>query len=150
MKIGPDTEAVVGYRLFDEEKQLIESGDGDEAMRFVTGHEEIFPSVEAALQGKEPGERVTVALEPDEAFGSYDPAGILGVPRGDLPKDHEYQRGDWVTIVVTQDGGESDELEARVLEVHETEVVLDANHPLAGQRVTFELEVESVHAAPDR
>ncbi|MCI0549292.1 MAG: hypothetical protein L0027_18655, partial [Candidatus Rokubacteria bacterium] len=88
-----------------------------------------------------------VTLAPAEAFGEYNPEGLVSVPRADLPPDVELVRDEWITVVVHGDeAGEEEvgEMDMRIVEAGGDEVILDANHPLAGQAVTFKLEVLSV------
>jgi FKBP-type peptidyl-prolyl cis-trans isomerase SlyD len=138
----------IRYRLLDKDGELVESTDEEGPIRYRHGSAEILPALENALIGASPGDQVHVTLEAEEAFGAHNPDGIVIVPRQELP-DEEYSPGDWVAVGVEQEPGEqeeieSDELEMRVLEVNEDAVVMDANHPLAGQSVTFEVDVVSV------
>ena len=113
-------------------------------LRCVVGDDELPPRVSAALEGREVGDAFELALDPDDAFGAYDPAGIVSVPREDLPAD-ELEVGDWIAVTIEdEDAGTEEELEMRVMEIHPDAVVLDANHPLADQRVTFEIRVIDV------
>jgi FKBP-type peptidyl-prolyl cis-trans isomerase SlyD len=136
------------YRLFDEEGELFETSVGEEPAEFVHGNDEIPTGLEEALVGKESGAKVRVELDDEDAFGPYMPEGLISLPRTELPDDVE--QGDLVPVVLTDDDGdevEDGDMEFRVVEIRDDEVVLDANHPLAGQRVTFEVEVIGVDAA---
>jgi len=115
----------------------------DEPLRYVHGTGELLDGLERELEGREPGERIVVRLGPDEGFGEFDPALIDSIPRDQLPAELELVAGERL-IVSVEGGGEEEELEVRILEVDADAVVVDVNHPLAGQSVTFELEVRSV------
>lgn len=143
--IGADCVVELAYELVDERGASVETSDEDGTIRYRHGHEEILPGLESALEGRRTGDELEVTLAGDEAFGTYDPAGLFSVPRDELPGD-DYAPGDFLTIGV-EDGDETDELEARVVEVQEDSVLFDANHPLAGQRVTFKLRVLSVESS---
>jgi FKBP-type peptidyl-prolyl cis-trans isomerase SlyD len=101
----------------------------------VFGYGALLPALEQALGGKPVGARCSIELPPAEAFGERDPELCLLVERDDFPAnvaagDHfEAEQADGTPIVLS------------VLEVSETGVVLDLNHPLAGQRVRFEVDV---------
>ena len=69
------------------------------------------------------------------------------VPRKEFPDDTELVPGDWIVIQVESDG-KLEEIEARIVEESPEEVVLDANHPLAGRHVTFQVSVLSVSSEP--
>jgi len=148
----------VRFRLFDARGELVEA---DETIRYRHGNEEILPALERGLEGARAGDELRLALEPGEAFGDYDPEGIVAVPRSELPAELHVEPGAWITARVVDgepdeeahegDEGEARaeerEMELRVLEVHPDQVLVDANHPLAGQRVVFELEVVSVESS---
>ena len=154
MKIESGKIVTLGYELFDSEGVLLESSE-KEPVEFKQGNEsawaagesEMSPGIERAVEGREEGAVFELALDPADAFGDYNPDEIVSVPRGDLPSDLEFQKDDWITVTVQSEEKEEEEegeLEVRVVETGEEEVILDANHPLAGQRVTFKIEVLSV------
>ncbi len=159
MTIQTGSRVELHYDLLDEHGHLVESTADEGPVRYVHGQGEILPGLERALEGAAAGTRLDVELEPDEAYGAYDPEGLVSVPRSEMPEDLPLSRGDWISVHVEEDeeespefraGGEDEsleegEMEMRVVEVGADEVVLDANHPLAGQRVTFRVTVASVH-----
>lgn len=135
------------FELRDADGELIESSkDGDGApLRYVQGTGELPERVEEALLGLEAGQEVVVDCEAGEAFGPYDPEGLVSVPRTDLPEDAEVVPGDWLTVgVQDEDDEEAEELEARVVEVSPEGIVLDLNHPLAQEAVQFRMKVLEV------
>jgi FKBP-type peptidyl-prolyl cis-trans isomerase 2 len=137
---------VLRYELFDREGELLESSEESEPMEYTHGAEEIAPAIERALAGKQAGDKVKVTLPPEEAFGTVDPGLIVSVPRSEVPPELPLTVGEYLPIEL-EDAPEDlagEEIEFRIVEVGEEEVVLDANHPLAGETVTFALEVVSV------
>jgi len=136
------------YELRDADGELIESSSDDESGPILYVHldGELPPRVEEALEGKKEGDVVVVDLEPGEAFGPYDPEGLISVPREDLPEDAEIVPGDWIVLGVDDEDDDSgeEELEARVVEVNPEGVVLDLNHPLAQEAVQFRLTVGTI------
>ena len=135
------------FELRDADGELIESSkDGDGApLRYVHGTGELPERVEEALLGLDAGQEVVVDCEAGEAFGPYDPEGLVSVPRADLPEDAEVVPGDWLTVgVEDEDNADAEELEARVVEVNPEGIVLDLNHPLAQEAVQFRLAVLAV------
>lgn len=140
------------YELRDADGGLIESSNDEDSGPILYVHldGELPPRVEQALDGKEEGDVVIVDLEPGEAFGPYDPEGLVSVPREDLPEDAEIVPGDWIAVAVEPEEGDEDgegtaeELEARVVEVNPDGVVLDLNHPLAQEAVQFRLTVGTI------
>ena len=161
MNVTDGTVVALGYKLFDEHGELVETSDEEGPLTYTHGEGELFPALEAVLEGAEIGAHRRVTLAPEDAYGPYDPGAIVSVPRANLPDDVELQEGDFLSISVEKeeleswqqsseeedDDGEEEEdgeLELLILEVGPDEVILDANHPLAGQEITFELEVLSV------
>ncbi len=142
-QVGPQTVVSLSYDLYDAENEIIESSDDDSPLEVVFGHGQLAEAVERAIEGLEAGESTSVVLEPDEAFGPRDDAAVLEVERSELPPGaapgDEFQ--------AETEGGEPVAL--RVLEVTEATVVLDANHPLAGQSVRVDFTIEAVRPATD-
>ena len=136
------------YELFDREGELLESSEeeGGEPMEYTHGADEIAPALERALAGKQAGDKVRVTLSPEDAFGAVDPGLIVSIPRSEIPADMPLTVGEFLPVEL-EDAPEDladEEVEFRIVEVGEDEVVLDANHPLAGETVIFALEVVSV------
>ena len=128
--------------LFDEKGQLVDSWGEDEPLEIVLGEGELPPAVEEALEGRGAGERVQLELDPEDAFGPYDPDCVVAVPIDQFDEEVELRKGGTIDITVDhEDGSEPEELEARILELEEETVFLDANHPLAGRRVRFDVAI---------
>lgn len=151
MQIRPGSQVVLKYELYQADGQLFESSD-DEPIEFVQGSGDVLPGLERALEGLEEGAQLEVTLSAADAFGEYNPEGLVAVPRAELPGGAELVRDEWITVVVHGDeaGDEEQvgEMDMRIVEVGEDEVILDANHPLAGQDVTFKLAVLAVRGGP--
>jgi FKBP-type peptidyl-prolyl cis-trans isomerase SlyD len=132
------------YVLFDAEGELVEEAPSDAPMTVLLGYGDAAPALERALSGLSAGDERDVILDPDDAFGRRDPDAVIEVDRAEFPADLE--PGDELTA--DSDGGGAVTL--KVLEILDDIVVLDTNHPLAGQRVRLKLSVESVRpASPD-
>ena len=117
-------------------------------MSFEFGCEELPPALEDALAGKEVGYEVEVSFEPGEAFGEYNPDGVVALAKSDFPEDVEMAIGEWICVTVEdEEKGSNEELEMRILEIHTDSVILDANHPLADKALDFWVRVESVREA---
>lgn len=109
-------------------------------MTFKLGEEILFPQIDAAIVGMAQGEKKTLKIAAADAFGEYDKEKVFAVPRADLPEDLIPEVGDELSLSNDDD----EELEVVVLEVTEDQVTFDANHPLAGEDVTFEIELVSI------
>lgn len=140
-QVGPETIVHVDYRLFDAEGELVESGDPEIALAFLYGYGQVVPGIEAALLGARVGELRHVRLAPDEAFGARDPERVFWLSREGLPEGLE------VGDELEAEDEVGDVVALTVLEADEEGVLVDANHPLAGQSVRLEMEVTGVRPA---
>lgn len=108
------------------------------------GYGDIFPVVEAALDGRQEHDRIEVRLEPEEAFGDYDEELVQLVPRDNFPDGLEIGMR-----VEGEAGGAGEGLLYTVTDMAEGQVVLDGNHPLAGLALKFECVVAGVRPATE-
>jgi len=109
--------------------------------RIVTiGAVELFPQVDEALIGMAPGEKKTFTILADDAFGEYDQEKAFTVPRSDLPDDLTPEVGDELILSNEDD----EELCVVVVDVANESITFDANHPLAGENLTFEIQLVDI------
>ena len=113
-------------------------------MECHVGDGDLPEAIEEALVGRVKGDVFEITLQPEDAFGAFDPQGIVSVPRNEFPEGEEIEKGLFVELEVNADDGSSETLETRVIEVNPEAVTLDANHPLAGKVVTFRMRVLEV------
>lgn len=111
-----------------------------EPLEFTLGVNQVLPAIEEAVAGMEPGEVKTVYVPSDEAFGPWREELVQEIPRDSLPDDLSIERGQ--QLVVDQPGIEP--VIVSVTDVSESTVTLDANHPLAGEDLVFDLELVDV------
>lgn len=122
-----------------ENNQVIEDSHSEEPLTFLSGTEEILPDVENALLAMTLGEKKTVTVPAERAYGERDNDAIVQVERSALPKD---------VMVGQQYETEHDDLPfVTVIAVEENHVLLDGNHPLAGQPLQFDLELVEMREA---
>lgn len=140
MKIDQGALVSLEVAMYDAQGNLLERSD--EPLVYLHGHDDIFPRVEAALLGKEAGARVELQLEPEEAFGDYDPALVLLMPLDNLGEGVE------VGMRVEGDGGQGTAGRIfTITDIAEGMAVLDGNHPLAGFALRFDITVVDVRSA---
>jgi len=147
MKIQNDCIVEISYELYDSDGALAESSKEDGNVSYMQGLGEILPGLEEALEGHGAGDHFEVEIAAEDAFGDYDPEGLITVPRSEFPPDAEIVPGDWIAVSVSDDDEGEEEIEMCVIEISPEAVVLDANHPLAGKNVRFQVDVISVRAA---
>ena len=109
-------------------------------MKIVLGSGEFFPAIEEALEGMGKGEKKTIVIPSAEAFGEYDDTKLFTVPIADLPEDFDAEEGDELIL----SGDDDEEMGVTVVEKTAEEITFDANHPLAGNDLTFELELVEI------
>lgn len=139
--LGPGVWATLCYHLYDAEDAIVESSDEAGCIEALYGYGQLSPSLERGLDGARVGDTRTVILKGDDAFGERDLEQILEVDRAEFPAD--VQPGD--EFEAEGEGGRAVPL--RVLDVTDEVVVIDTNHPLAGQEVRIEVTVEDARAA---
>jgi FKBP-type peptidyl-prolyl cis-trans isomerase SlyD len=142
VRIERGTVVTLDYELKDADGEPLEES-GASLAYLHGGYGGIFPKVEAALQDMEAGHELAVTLEPEDAFGEYD-ADLLRVePRDRFPEALE--------VGMQFEGVPGDEEEEALIytvtDVAGDKVVVDANHPYAGERVWFKCSVRDVRKA---
>jgi len=115
------------------------SQDGD-PLRFCLGEGRMIDGFEEAVIGMSPGERKTVVIPPEKAFGLYREDLVISVDLADLPPDLEVKEG--MNLEICQDNGGA--IQVQVTEIEDGVATLDANHPLAQQKVTFDIELLTI------
>ncbi len=119
---------------------VVESSRGDAPFFFVVGEGRLDAGLERVLYGLRAGERRDISIAPGTAFGRPDPEAIQLMPRSEFPAEMTLEEGS-----IIQFGTPSgDEVPGAVLEITESTVLVDFNHPLAGRQLSFEVEIVSV------
>src|SRR5512145_2952861 len=143
MKIEKNAVVSLTYELTDASGALLEKNS--EPISYLHGgYDGIFPIVEEALHGKAEGDKFSVSMAPDDAFGEYEHDLVRVEPREMFPKD--------VAVGMQFEGGsegddDEDFMLYTVVEVTDKEVTVDGNHPLAGKTIKFEGTITAVRAA---
>lgn len=125
-----------------EDGTVFDSSEGHEPIAFHAGSEEVIPGVSQAVIGMQPGEKKTVSVPPEQGFGIRRPDLEYEVDLSLLPPDVEV--GDRLSADVGVD-----RITVWVKEIRESSAVLDANHPLAGKTLVFDLEVVDIASEAD-
>ncbi len=106
-------------------------------MELVIGEDSFFTLIEEALVGMAPGEKKTVHIPAEEAFGDYDDEKIFTITRDQIPDDLYPEVGQELELTDEDD----EAVMVTVIEVDDEGVTLDANHPLAGEDLSYEIEL---------
>jgi FKBP-type peptidyl-prolyl cis-trans isomerase SlyD len=141
MQVAKDMVVALEYELYDTDGELLEKTDAP-VEYLHGGYGGMFPAVEKALEGKSIGETCRVRLAPDDGFGDYDADLVHVEPREKFPENIE------VGMQFEGEGEQSsDSIVYTVTDIAEDKVVVDGNHPLAGQTLHFECTVKGVRLA---
>lgn len=143
MKVVGNTAVSIDYTLKNDRGSVIDSSEGKEPLTFIQGAGRIISGLEDALEGKEEGEAFTVTIEPEKAYGKHDDSLILSVSRDRFQNPDDIGEGMQVQAQL-QDGSVGI---LTVREVSDDQVTLDANHPLAGETLHFDVQVKDVREA---
>lgn len=145
LQVAKNSVITLDYHVTDPDGEIVDEGR-DPLVYLHGGYDDIFPKIEEALHGKAVGESVKVKLQPDEAFGEYDPELVQIESRGDFPKElqvgMQFEGGP-----EAGSGDEDDFMIYRVTDIEGDKVVLDGNHPLAGSALVFTCTVTSIRPA---
>jgi len=119
--------------------QVVDSSDEAEPLSYTHGEGTLLPALESELAGMAAGEKKTIILDPENAYGMPDPDGIQVFPKEALADLDGLEVGDMVT---GEAGGNP--FRARVTKMEGDQVTLDLNHPMAGKYLAFTIEIVSV------
>ena len=112
----------------------------DQPIEFTMGRNEVLPAIEGAVEGMEPGETKTVRIVAEDAFGLRREELVQEIPRASLPENMELEIGQQLWL----DKRDDEPIAVSVVDVSDATITLDANHPLAGEDLIFDLEVVDV------
>ncbi len=119
---------------------IFDSSREGEPLSFTIGVGQVIAGFNDAVEGMEIGESSTVTISAANAYGEYNEQFVITVPPADIPPEIEVEVG--MDLQLHQEDGGA--IPVRVTEVTDDHVTLDANHPLAGQNLTFEIELVSI------
>jgi FKBP-type peptidyl-prolyl cis-trans isomerase SlyD len=144
MQISDGKVATFHYSLTNDEGELLDSSEGNEPLSYIHGVGMIIPGLEKELAGKSEGDTLSVSIEPEEAYGEQNQELIQQVARNVFPPDKEIEPG-MRFEARTQEGTQV----ITVIGIEGDEVTIDANHPLAGVRLNFDVEITEVREATE-
>jgi FKBP-type peptidyl-prolyl cis-trans isomerase SlyD len=147
LTVSDDLVVTLDYtsRLSDGEVVATTTTEDQEVVEFLQGRGQIFQPVEQALYGMAVGDEKDVVVTPAEGYGERDPEAVALIPHGRFPPDIVPQLG--MKLGVEDNSGQP--FEAYVTGIRPDGVLLDFNHPLAGQTLHFEVRVSALRPATD-
>ncbi|AMG30374.1 peptidylprolyl isomerase [Grimontia hollisae] len=144
MKITKDVVVSIAYQVKNEDGIVVDESTKEMPLQYLQGHNNLIVGLENALEGREAGDTFEVTVAPEEAYGEYLDAMVQRVPADVFQGVDEIVVG--MRFLAETDQGQ---IPVEVTEVDGDEVVVDGNHMLAGQTLTFNVEVVDVRAATE-
>lgn len=133
----------IHYRLTLDDGSVADQSFGGEPMPYLHGSQNIVPGLERQLAGKKIGDKLEVVVPANEGYGEYDPAAEQTVPKSQFPPNVELTVG----MAFQTRGRNGQTMPVYVRAVKDDQVTVTANHPLAGQRLNFDVKVVNVREA---
>lgn len=142
MQIANDTVVSIDYRLYNSGGELLDSSEAGQPLAYLHGHGNIVPGLEEALEGKQAGDEIKVAVPPEKAYGARHPELVQTAPLSAFPTEQPPEVGS--SFKAEHEGGST---VVTVTAIEGDQVTVDGNHVLAGQDLNFEVTVVEVRAA---
>lgn len=143
-KVADNVVVSIAYELKLDDGEVIDAAASSEPLTYLHGAKNIIPGLERELNGLSVGDTRTVEVAPGDAYGEVDPDEFQLVPRSMFPETLELEEGMGLRLVDQSTGRP---VEAYVAEVHPEKVLLDFNHPLAGETLFFDIKVIALRGA---
>ena len=142
MQIKENSVVNIHYTLTNDAGEVLDSSSGKEPLMYMHGHNNLIPGLEDQLAGKKAGDKFNADVEAEDAYGLHHEEAIQQIPLSALANIPNLEVG--MQLQASTDQGP---VAVRVAEINDDHVVLDGNHPLAGERLHFAVEVVSVRDA---
>lgn len=140
LMIGQNSVVSMHYTLKNDQGEIMDSSQGKEPMVYLHGANNLIPGLEAELTGKTTGAEFSASIPPAQAYGEFNQDFIQVINKSMFQGVESVEVG--MTFMAQGDGGAQRQI--RVTEVDGDDITIDANHPLAGQTLHFEVEVVDV------
>ncbi|RDB44092.1 peptidylprolyl isomerase [Halomonas sp. DQ26W] len=142
MQIAQNSVVAFHYTLTNDAGEVLDSSEGREPLSYLHGAGNIIPGLEKGLEGRESGEKLNVTVAPEEGYGEVQPQLVQEVPRDSFQGVEAVEPG--MQFQAQTQGGP---LMVTVTKIEGDTVTVDGNHPLAGQKLNFDVEIADVREA---
>lgn len=143
LKVCEDNVVSIEYTVRLDDGEVIDTSEGNEPLQYIHGHQMIIEGLEEALSSMEVGDTKEVVVPPEKAYGEYIAEAQEWLARDLFPPDVRLATGE---ILAAQDG-EGGTVMLHIKEVEDDRVLVDYNHPLAGETLQFDVEVVDIRPA---
>ena len=130
------------YTLTDDSGDVLDSSHGGQPFTYLHGHGNVVPGLEKSLEGAAMGHKSKVTVAPTEGYGEKNPEAIFEAPKEHFPPDMKLEIGARVYA-----DGPNGPLTLTVVKLTDSGALLDANHPLAGKTLHFDVEILQIRNA---
>ncbi len=142
MQIGKNSVVQFSYTLKDESGDIVEATDEGSPVAYLHGHNNMIPGLEQVMEGKSVGDKVSETLQPADAYGDRVEDSIQRVPVKHLQGGKKWKAGMSATVQTDQGSRQ-----VTIVKMGKFMATVDANHPLAGKVLTFDIEIKGVREA---
>jgi len=139
MKIEKNKIVLIDYTLTDNDGVVIDTSQGREPLKYLHGTGALISGLEKELEGKEVGAKLDIAVKPEDGYGLRNEALLQKVPTEHFPTEPAIQVG-----MQFQADGPQGPILVTIIDLNDTEVTVDGNHPLAGATLNFKVEVKEI------
>ena len=143
LMIGKHSVVSIHYTLKDDDGEVMDSSEGREPLAYLHGANNLIPGLEDELQGKAAGATFQATIEPKDAYGEISEDLVQTISKQMFQGVDDVQPG--MTFIAQGEGGQ--QRQVRVVEVDGDDVTIDANHPMAGKTLHFDVEIVEVREA---
>ena len=143
MQIATNSVVAIHFVLSNTDGEVLDSSEEHGPLAYIQGHGQMIPGLETALEGKSQGESFKVTVEPEQAYGVFDEELVQTLSRDDFQGVDKLEVG----MQFEAQDPEGDDRVVTIASLDGDEVTVDGNHPLAGETLNFEIEINEVRAA---
>ncbi len=144
MEIKSNKVVSINYTLTNAEGKVLDTSDGRAPLLYIHGKGNIIPGLEKALEGKKEGDKLNVTVAPEEAYGIRDERLVQIIPRSSFEGVEEIEPG-----MQFQANFEGHPQIIVITKVEGDNITIDANHPLAGEQLTFDVAITEIRDATE-
>lgn len=143
--ISPGSSVVMYFSITLEDGTVAETTEEGDPLYFVMGDETMVEGLELALYGLKAGDKQSLKIGPETAYGYSDPENVHAMELSDFPDDILPEQGMIINFAMPDE----EEYPGMIKDVGDTQVTVDFNHPLAGHEILFEVEILEVSGGDD-
>ncbi len=143
MAIAPNNVVTMNFTLKDDEGNILDTTESDGSFSYISGNNMVLPKLEEAVSGMLIGTKKNIKLTAADGYGNYNEQIVQVVGKENFPEDFELEVG-MSYMASSPDGAQ---MPFVITEVHDEDITIDFNHPLAGKNLNFDIELLDVREA---